>query len=127
MNEVYAILDALPVPAMLATRGGEVLHANPAMRAAGKPDASAGVLISLPQVGECLLVLKTVDTQTQRLASVGTLVRVLAPPVKAGISQGEASAACHGFIAAICGARNSVPHRVSTLYVHSIGFCIFCV
>ena len=74
MNEVYAILDALPVPAMLATRGGEVLHANPAMRAAGKPDASAGVPISLPQVGECLLVLKTVDTQTQRLASLGFML-----------------------------------------------------
>src|SRR5256885_5297145 len=74
MNEVYAILDALPVLAMLATRGGEVLHANPAMRAAGKPDASAGVPISLPQVGECLLVLKTVDTQTQRLASLGFML-----------------------------------------------------
>src|SRR5438445_113181 len=58
-------------------------------------------------------------TQTQRLASVGTLVRVLAPPVKAGISQGEASAACHGFIACHLRRSNSVPHRVSTLYVQA--------
>src|SRR5438128_8769683 len=59
-------------------------------------------------------------TGAQRLASAGTLVRVLAPPVKAGISQGRQARRATASYHAICGARYSVPHRVSTLYVHRI-------
>src|SRR5215468_5592860 len=55
----------------------------------------------------------------QRLASAGTLVRVLAPPVKAGMSQGRQARRATASYHAICGARYSVPHRVSTLSVQA--------
>jgi hypothetical protein len=58
-------------------------------------------------------------TGAQRLSSAGTLVRVLAPPVKAGISQGRQARRATASYHAICGARYSVPHRVSTLYVQA--------
>ena len=55
-------------------------------------------------------------TGAQRLASAGTLVHVLMPPVKAGISQGEARAVCHGFIA--CHLRRSI--LCTTLGQHTV-------
>src|SRR6266478_5578040 len=44
-------------------------------------------------------------TGAQRLASVGTLVRVLEPPVKAGISQGRQARRATASYHDICGAR----------------------
>jgi signal transduction histidine kinase len=75
VKDVYSLLDALPMPAMLTALDGEVLHANAAMRAA---DCAAtrrpGLPVSLPGVGECLLVIEPLDVQTQRLASLGFML-----------------------------------------------------
>ena len=77
--ELRAILEALPVPAMLSA-GGEVLFANTAMR--DLDDADAGecerVPVALPGFGECLLTIgappSQANAQTQRLASLGFMV-----------------------------------------------------
>ena len=58
-------------------------------------------------------------TGAQHRSSSGTLVRVLAPPVKAGVSQGRQARRATASYHAICGARYSVPHRVSTLSVQA--------
>src|SRR5262245_54499239 len=58
-------------------------------------------------------------TGAQRRSSAGTLVRVLALPVKAGLSQGRQARRATASYHAIGGARYSVPHRVSTLYVQA--------
>src|SRR6266446_8807290 len=58
-------------------------------------------------------------TGAQRLASTGTLVRVLEPPVKAGISQGRQARRATASYHDICGARYSVLYRVSILYVQA--------
>lgn len=77
-QEVRALLDALPSPAMLVAADGEVLHANAAMRASAEPGLREGVPLSLPGVGNCLLVVKPVpgpaNAQTQRLASLGFML-----------------------------------------------------
>src|SRR6266571_5396968 len=58
-------------------------------------------------------------TGAPRRTAAGTLVRVLAPPVKAGISQGRQARRATASYHAICGARYSVPYRVSPLYVQA--------
>ena len=58
-------------------------------------------------------------TGAQRLSSLETLVRVLALPVKLGVSQERQARRATASYHAICGARYSVPHRVSTLYVQA--------
>lgn len=76
--ELRALLDALPMPAMLSTADGEVLHANAAMRASDEPRACERVPLSLPGLGECVLAIGAApgpaNAQTQRLASLGFMV-----------------------------------------------------
>ena len=76
--ELRALLDALPVPAMLSAAGGEVLHANAAMRASDVPGAGARAPLALHGFGECVLTIGAApaqpSAQTQRLASLGFMV-----------------------------------------------------
>jgi C4-dicarboxylate-specific signal transduction histidine kinase len=76
--ELRALLDALPMPALLSAVDGEVLHANAAQRAAGEADARQRVPLELPGLGACVLALGPpsgpANAQTQRLASLGFIV-----------------------------------------------------
>jgi C4-dicarboxylate-specific signal transduction histidine kinase len=74
MKDVCALLDALPMPAMLTATDGTVLHANPPMRATECTSMRPGLRLSLPGIGECLLVVEPIDVQTQRLASLGFML-----------------------------------------------------
>jgi two-component system, NtrC family, sensor kinase len=72
--DVKALVDALPVAAMLSTAGGTVLHANAAMRAA-PPGARESTTLKLVELGECTLTLvRPADPQTQRLAALGFML-----------------------------------------------------
>lgn len=73
-QELRALLDALPVPALLAAANGEVLHAN--AEAAAHPPAGDGAPLFLPGIGECRLLVAPPppNPQTQRLASLGFLL-----------------------------------------------------
>ncbi len=78
LQDVRALLDALPMPAMLIAENGNILHANPAMRESGEPAPRDGTAVSLPDVGDCILVIKPMhgpaNAQTQRLASLGFML-----------------------------------------------------
>jgi C4-dicarboxylate-specific signal transduction histidine kinase len=73
-QELCALLDALPMPAMVLAPDGELLHANATARA--EPPEGRGTPLDLPGVGECRLVVSpaTTDPQTQRLASLGFML-----------------------------------------------------
>ena len=72
--ELKALIEALPLPAMLSTAGGTVLHANAAMRAA-PPGARESTTLKLAELGECTLtVVRPADPQTQRLAALGFML-----------------------------------------------------
>ena len=73
-QEVRALLDALPMPALLVAAGGEVVYAN--SRAAAHRPESEGVPLSLPGLGEFTLVVASPppSLQTQRLASLGFML-----------------------------------------------------
>jgi C4-dicarboxylate-specific signal transduction histidine kinase len=77
-QDVLALLDALPIPAMLIGANGDVLHSNAAMQASDEPGAGEGVPVSLPGAGDCTLVIKPAagpqNAQTQRLASLGFML-----------------------------------------------------
>jgi len=77
-HDARALLDALPIPAMLVGPNGEVLHANEAMGAPAEPASREGMRLSLPGVGDCTLVVKAAqaptNAQTQRLASLGFML-----------------------------------------------------
>ena len=73
-DDMRAIIDALPFPAMLSSAKGQALYANAAMR-----DAPAGArettLVHLGNIGECTLtVVRPADAQTQRLAALGFML-----------------------------------------------------
>ena len=76
--ELCTLLEALPMPAMLSAPGGEVLHANAALRAAGEADSLQCVPLFLPGLGACVLAIGSppapANAQTQRLASLGFMV-----------------------------------------------------
>lgn len=78
LQDARAILDSLPMPAMLVGASGDVLHANDAMRASAEPAAREGMRLSLPGIGDCTLVIKAAhaptNAQTQRLASLGFML-----------------------------------------------------
>ena len=72
--EVRALVDALPLPAMLSGRDGAVLYANAAMRAAPS-GARESTPLALGGIGKCTLtVVRPVDAQTQRLAALGFML-----------------------------------------------------
>jgi C4-dicarboxylate-specific signal transduction histidine kinase len=73
-QELRALLDALPMPAMLVAAGGELLHAN--AEAAAHPPAGDGTALFVPGIGECRLVVAppAPSPQTQRLASLGFML-----------------------------------------------------
>ena len=77
-RELRALLDALPMPAMLSATGGEVLHANAAMRALDEPGPCERVSLALQGFGKCVLTIGAApaqpSAQTQRLASLGFMV-----------------------------------------------------
>jgi two-component system, NtrC family, sensor kinase len=71
--EIRALLDALPMPAMLVAEDGELLHANAA--ASAQPPAGDGAPLVLPRIGACrLIAAPPPDPQTQRLASLGFML-----------------------------------------------------
>lgn len=79
--DVRAILDALPMPAMLVGADGDVVHANPLMRARGDEGGGGSrdtLQISLESLGACTLVVERgaepANAQTQRLASLGFML-----------------------------------------------------
>ncbi|MEW5865096.1 MAG: ATP-binding protein [Pseudomonadota bacterium] len=76
--EVRALLDALPMPAVLSGPDGDVLHANAAGHAMHEAAPAERVPLALPGLGECTLIVGlvpgTVDAQTQRLAALGFMV-----------------------------------------------------
>ena len=69
-----ALVDALPMPAMVLAPDGELLHANTAARA--EPPEGRGTPLDVPGIGECRLVVSPPppDPQTQRLASLGFML-----------------------------------------------------
>src|SRR5580765_1076984 len=72
--EVRALVDALPLPAMLSGPDGALLHANSAMRAAPSGVRETASL-ALNGIGDCtLMVVRPVDAQTQRLAALGFML-----------------------------------------------------
>jgi C4-dicarboxylate-specific signal transduction histidine kinase len=73
-QELCALLDALPIPALLVAASGEVLHANP--EAAVHTPAGDGAPLFLPGIGECRLLVAPLPPgpQTQRLASLGFML-----------------------------------------------------
>ena len=74
-EEVRALLDALPIAAMLSAADGEVLHENAAMREASEPATRDVRTLTLPGIGECTLALsRPTDAQTQRLAALGFML-----------------------------------------------------
>ena len=81
-EDVRALLDALPMPAMLVSASDEVVHANAAMRAREGHDAGhrETLPVSLASLGPCTLViadhpgLGSANAQTQRLASLGFML-----------------------------------------------------
>jgi signal transduction histidine kinase len=80
-DAVCALLDALPMPAMLVAPDGHVIHANQAMRASGPEQAGTGretLHVSIAPYGACVLVLEPgrapVSAQTQRLAALGFML-----------------------------------------------------
>ena len=84
-QDVRALLDALPMPAMLVGAHGDVVHANEAMRARASDDGAGRretLPISLASFGACTLVIEEspepapgpANAQTQRLASLGFMV-----------------------------------------------------
>ena len=73
--DLRALLEALPVPAMLSAANGTLLHANAAMRQAPYGGARETTKVTLGELGECLLtVVRPVDPQTQRLAALGFML-----------------------------------------------------
>jgi len=83
-EDVRALLDALPMPAMLMGARGEVVHANAAMRACGSDEVGhrETLPVSLASLGPCTLVIgdsagptpAPANAQTQRLASLGFML-----------------------------------------------------
>lgn len=84
-QEVRALLDVLPMPAMLVSAQGDVLHANEAMRARGTNEGGGRrktLQVSLGSFGTCTLVIEQgpgpapgpANAQTQRLASLGFML-----------------------------------------------------
>lgn len=72
--DVRALVDALPLPAMLSTPDGALLHANAAMRAA-PAGARETTTLALGEFGECTLtIVRPADPQTQRLAALGFML-----------------------------------------------------
>ena len=72
--EMRALIDALPLPAMLSAPDGALLHANAAMRAA-PPGARESTSLAVGGIGDCTLtVVRPVDAQTQRLAALGFML-----------------------------------------------------
>ena len=72
--EVRALVDALPLPAMLSGPDGALLHANAAMRTAPS-GARESTSFALGGMGDCTLtVVRPVDAQTQRLAALGFML-----------------------------------------------------
>jgi C4-dicarboxylate-specific signal transduction histidine kinase len=73
-QELRALLDALPMPAMLVAADGALLHAN--AEAAAHPPPGEGAALFVPGIGECRLVVAppAPSAQTQRLASLGFMV-----------------------------------------------------
>jgi len=72
--DVRALVDALPLPAMLSMPDGALLHANAAMRAtpAGARETTP---LALGEFGECTLtIVRPADPQTQRLAALGFML-----------------------------------------------------
>lgn len=81
LEDVRALLDALPMPAMLVGPDGDVMHANEAMRARGTDDGGGRretLPVSLATFGSCTLVIEggpePANAQTQRLASLGFML-----------------------------------------------------
>jgi C4-dicarboxylate-specific signal transduction histidine kinase len=72
--EMRALLDALPMPAVLSAPDGEVLHAN--AEAAAHPPTGDGAPLLVPPFGECRLRVAPPPPghQTQRLASLGFML-----------------------------------------------------
>ena len=82
-EDVRALIDALPMPAMLLDARGDVVHANDAMRSRGGDRSGCETLsISLASLGPCTLVIgeapgqppRPANAQTQRLASLGFML-----------------------------------------------------
>jgi two-component system, NtrC family, sensor kinase len=72
--EVQALVDALPLPAMLSGPDGALLHANAAMRATPSGARETTSLV-LNGIGDCTLtIVRPVDAQTQRLAALGFML-----------------------------------------------------
>ena len=73
-EELRALVDALPMPAMVLAPDGELLHANAAARS--EPPEGRGAPLDVPGVGECRLIVSAppADPQTQRLASLGFML-----------------------------------------------------
>jgi two-component system NtrC family sensor kinase len=72
--EMRALVDALPLPAMLSGPDGALLHANAAMRAAPS-GARETTSLALNGIGDCTLtVVRPADAQTQRLAALGFML-----------------------------------------------------
>ena len=115
-EDVLALLDALPMPAMLVSARDEVVHANAAMRACEGYDAGhrESLPVSLASLGPCTLVIGdppgpgagSANAQTQRLASLGFML--------AGVCQEVSNplAAIHSMVQILQSRRGVTPETI---------------